>query len=307
MNGVVIIGPTAVGKSSLGMRLAEHLGGEIVSIDSRQIYRGLDIGTAKVTAGERARIIHHCVDILDITEKSNARWFAGHAREAIDSILSRERIPVLVGGSGLYLRSITHGLFEIDLDPAERVSFEKRIEEISTGDLNLLLKESDPLSAERIHENDRYRIVRALEIFELTGTPLSEHFRRQKDKGGDGLSGLVKIGLDLERESLRSKISVRTREMFDAGWPDEVSALLDSGADPDCPGLQALGYPETIGYVRGKLGRDEAIERIATLTSQYAKRQMTWFRKEDDVSWLPAGAADLFDAALNVLDSTGSS
>lgn len=307
MNGVVIIGPTAVGKSSLGMRLAEHLGGEIVSIDSRQIYRGLDIGTAKATASERARIRHHCIDILDITEKSNARWFADLAREAVGNIHSKGKMPVLVGGSGLYLRSITHGLFEIDLNPAERAAFEKRIEEISTADLHTRLRKSDPVSAERIHGNDRYRIVRALEIFELTGTPISEHFRLQAETGAEEMSGLVKIGLDLERESLRSRIAERTTEMFDAGWPDEVSALLDAGVDPDCPGLQTLGYPETTGYVKGELGRSEAIEKIATLTSQYAKRQMTWFRKEEDVFWLDAGAQGLFDSALNVLDSEGTS
>jgi tRNA dimethylallyltransferase len=307
MNGIVIIGPTASGKSSLGMRLAGHLGGEIVSIDSRQIYRGLDIGTAKATAAERARIRHHCIDILDITEKSNARWFADIAREAIGNIRSKGKIPVLVGGSGLYLRSITHGLFDIDLDPVKRKDFENRTGGIRTPDLHSRLKESDPASAERIHVNDRYRILRALEIFELTGTPISEHFRLQQETGEDGMQGLVKIGLDFDRELLRSRIMERTGEMYDAGWPDEVSSLLESGADPDCPGLQTLGYPETAGYVRGEMERSEAIERIAILTSQYAKRQMTWFRKEEDVSWLDAGSMDLFEAALNVLDREGNS
>ncbi len=307
MNGVVIIGPTAVGKSSLGMKLAEQLGGEIVSIDSRQIYRGLDIGTAKANTDEQARVRHHCIDILDITEKSNARWFADLAREAMDNIRAIGRIPILVGGSGLYLRSVTQGLFEIDLDRSERVKFEKSIEDTSAADLHAKLSAVDPESGERIHVNDRYRIARALEVFILTGTTMSDHFRRQKDEGVDGMSGLVRIGLDLERETLRSRIGERTREMFDAGWPDEVSALLDKGADTQCPGLKTLGYPETIRYVKGERTRNESIGRIATLTAQYARRQMTWFRKEHDVSWQDAEAEGLFDTVLNILDSAGTS
>lgn len=307
MNGVVIIGPTAVGKSSLGMMVAERLDGEIVSIDSRQIYRGLDIGTAKATADEQARIRHHCIDILDITQKSNARWFADLAREAIEKIRSDGKMPVLVGGSGMYLRSLTHGLFEIDLDPAAREKFENTVAETTTADLQSRLNACDPESARRIHANDRYRIVRALEIFELTRMTMSEHIRRQQETGDEGLPGLVRIGLDMERTILRTRISERTREMFDAGWPEEVSAILDNGAEKGCPGLQTLGYPETIEFLKGMRGRDETIGSIATLTSQYAKRQMTWFRKEPEVMWQDAGAPDLLDTVLNVLDSTGTS
>jgi tRNA dimethylallyltransferase len=305
MNGVVIIGPTAAGKSSLGMSLAERIGGEIVSIDSRQIYRGLDIGTAKATAEERARIKHHCIDILDITEKSNARWFADHARDSIEKIRSDGKIPVLVGGSGMYLRSVTHGLFEIELDPHERGEFENSISELSTADLYRRLSASDPGSAERVHENDRYRIIRALEVFELTGLMMSEHIMRQQATGGRGMSGLIRIGLDMDREDLRSRIAERTREMFDAGWPDEVSGLMAKGFDTDCPGLRTLGYPVIIEYVRGELSRDEAISAIATLTSQYAKRQMTWFRKEPSVSWRDAGSENILGEALNILDRAG--
>ena len=305
MNGVVVIGPTAVGKSSLGMELAEKLGGEIVSIDSRQIYRDLDIGTAKATAAERSRIRHHCIDILDITEKSNARWFADQARKAIENIRFGGKIPFLVGGSGLYLRSVTHGLFEIDLDPSARRIFESGIKGIATTDLYSRLKEADSESGERIHENDRYRIVRALEIFELTGIPMSEHFRRQKGTGWNGMPELVKIGLDMNRELLRTRIAERTGEMYDAGWPEEVSGLLADGADPECPGLETLGYPDTIRFVRGQLSRDAAIGNISVLTGQYAKRQMTWFRKETGVTWLDAGSKGLAESALNILDSAG--
>ncbi len=307
MNGVVIIGPTAVGKSSLGMELAERLGGEIVSIDSRQIYRGLDIGTAKATAGEQSRIRHHCIDILDITEKSNAQWFADQARKAIDGIRAGGKIPVLVGGSGLYLRSVTQGLFEIDLVPSERRKFESGIEGIATFELYSRLKETDPESGARIHRNDRNRIVRALEVLELTGTPLSEHFRLQKETSGDNMPDLVRIGLDMDRERLRSCIAERTGEMYDAGWSDEVSGLLDDGADPGCPGLRTLGYPDTVRFVRGELSREAAIGNIAVLTGQYAKRQMTWFRKEPGVTWLDAGRKGLTDSALNLLDSAGTS
>ena len=305
MKVVVVIGPTGVGKSSLGMELAERLGGEIVSIDSRQIYRDLDIGTAKASADERSRIRHHCIDILDITEKSNARWFADQARKAIEDIRVGGKIPLLVGGSGLYLRSVTHGLFEIDLVPSERIKFKSGIEGITTKELYSKLKKADSESGERIHKNDRYRIIRALEIFELTGTPMSEHFRRQQETSRNGMPELVKIGLDMEREQLRTRIAERTEAMYDAGWPKEVSGLLDNGAEAGCPGLETLGYPDTIRFVRGELSRDAAIGNIAVLTGQYAKRQMTWFRKETGVTWLDAGRKGLAESALNMLDSAG--
>ncbi len=305
MKVVVVIGPTAVGKSSLVMELAERLGGEIVSIDSRQIYRDLDIGTAKASADERSRIRHHCIDILDITEKSNARWFADQARKAIEDIRVGGKIPLLVGGSGLYLRSVTHGLFEIDLVPSERIKFKSGIEGITTKELYSKLKKADSESGERIHKNDRYRIIRALEIFELTGTPMSEHFRRQQETSRNGMPELVKIGLDMEREQLRTRIAERTEAMYDAGWPEEVSGLLDNGAEAGCPGLETLGYPDTIRFVRGELSRDAAIGNIAVLTGQYAKRQMTWFRKETGVTWLDAGRKGLAESALNMLDSAG--
>jgi len=303
MNGVVITGPTAAGKSALGLEIAARLGGEIVSIDSRQIYRRLDIGTAKPTLEERGRIRHHCIDILDITEKSNARWFADRAREAIDGILSRGSLPVLAGGSGLYLRALMEGLFDIDLDKSRRSAFRESTEGTETGDLHTRLARIDPDSAARIHVNDRYRILRALEVWELTGTALSEHFRLQKEGREDAFPGFVRIGLDMDRRVLRERISERTGQMFNNGWPEEVSALLGEGADPGCPGLKTLGYPETIAYVKGEKDREAAVSEIATLTSQYAKRQMTWFRKEPAVHWLDAGKNDLVGTVLNLLDS----
>jgi tRNA dimethylallyltransferase len=302
MKGIVIVGPTAVGKSSLGMRLAEKIGGEIVSIDSRQIYRGLDIGTAKPTSEEQARVKHHCIDILDITEKSNAGWFTDRAHEAMEKIRGAGKIPLLVGGSGLYLRSVTRGLFDVELDPSEREGFEKGIEGIATEELYSRLRSSDQGSVSRIHENDRYRIVRALEVLELTGISLSDHFRRQREDGSAGMAGLVWIGLDMDREQLRARIARRTEEMYKAGWPEEVSSILSRGADPSCPGLQALGYPETVRFVRGDVDVRSATGRIALLTGQYAKRQMTWFRKEPEVKWLDAEQEDLLGTALNVLD-----
>ncbi len=307
MNGVVIIGPTAVGKSSLGMTLAEKLGGEIVSIDSRQIYRGLDIGTAKASADEQARIRHHCLDLLDITEKSNARWFADMAREAMEKIRTEGKLPILVGGSGLYLRAVTQGLFDISLADSERHEFEKSIEDTPTSDLYLRLKASDPESAERIHENDRYRIVRAIEVQSLTGVSLSEHFRRQKESCMENSPGLVRVGLDMDRERLRERIAARTGEMYAAGWPDEVSSLLENGADPASPGLQTLGYPQTVSFVRGRLDLETATGDIAMLTGQYAKRQMTWFRKEPEVAWFDAEDVNLLDSVFKNLDSAGSS
>lgn len=301
MRPVAIVGPTGAGKSAAGTRLAELIGGEIVSIDSRQIYRGLDIGTAKPGADELRRVPHHLVDILDITERSNAAWFASLAREAIRDIVSRRRVPVLVGGSGLYLRAVIHGMFEIDLDPSDRERFSLEIGNIPTGRLRERLCEVDRASYARIHPNDRYRIVRALEVHALTGIPLSEHFRRQAAGGSAGEEVAI-VGLSPPRGSLRAAIRARTVSMCGKGWPEEVRGLLERGADPACPGMKTLGYPEMIDHVRGKVGRKETIDRIAARTAGYAKRQMTWFRKERVLAWIDPSGDDTAAAVLNVLD-----
>ena len=304
MDAVAILGPTASGKSRLGMLLAEEMNGEIVSIDSRQVYVGLDIGTSKPSRSERERIPHHLIDILDPNEKSSAEKHARMAREALERVKSRGRLPVLVGGSGLYWRALFEGLFSVDLPVEEREEFAKRVRGMPTEELRRRLLESDEETGNRLHPNDRYRIVRALEVFELTGVTLSDHFARQERRPDSRLECL-KIGLDPPRGRLHELIDSRTIEMIREGWGDEVRSLLDEGYDPSCPGLGTIGYPEVVSHVRGEIGEPELVERIQRLTRQYAKRQMTWFRKEKGVHWLDPGESGLFESVVRLIDEEG--
>ncbi len=306
MDSILIIGPTAVGKSDLAIRLAMKLDGEIVSIDSRQIYTGLDIGTSKPSEEERLKVPHHLIDIIGLEQKPNAWWFATEAREAIAGIIGRKKIPILVGGSGMYLRAVVDGFFKIDLDPLDRKDFASKIQGMETVELFSRLKVVDEESTRRIHHNDRYRIIRSLEVYELTGTTISEHFRcqRQSSKGTLSLD-ILKTGLKMERQKLRDKIGNRTLQMFNSGWIKEVDRLLESGAKASWPGMKTLGYPEVISHLGGFTGKDEMINRIITQTRQYAKKQMTWFRKESDVNWIDMDQYEPFDIILKALDSEG--
>ncbi len=301
MDAVAILGPTASGKSSLGMRLAETMNGEIISIDSRQVYLGLDIGTSKPSEHDRERIPHHLIDILDPKEKNSAENHAVMAREALDGVKSRGRLPVLVGGSGLYWRALFEGLFSIDLSETDREDFARSVEGKPTDELRRKLLDVDEETGKRLHPNDRYRIVRALEVYELTGVTMSDHFELQEG-GSETPYEYLKIGLDPPRERLRERIDTRTIDMIRGGWIDEVRSLLNSGYDPSCPGLRTIGYPEVVDHVKGRLGVSELIERIQQLTKQYAKRQMTWFRKEKDVHWLDPEETNLFEAVVRLVE-----
>ncbi len=302
MDAVAILGPTASGKSRLGMFLAGELGAEIVSIDSRQVYRGLDVGTSKPSRRERETVRHHLIDILDPDEKNSAERHAAMARDVIADVLSRGMIPLLVGGSGLYWRALFEGLFSIELSEEERERFERSVDGVPTEDLVRRLLEVDEETGSRLHPNDRYRIVRAIEVYELTGIPLSEHFRRQTRDTGPS-TDFLKIGLDPPRRRLHELIDARTIEMIEGGWADEVRTLLDEGYDPSCPGLRTIGYPEVVAHVRGEIDGTELVERIQALTRQYAKRQMTWFRKEPHVHWLDSGEEMPFESALRLVRS----
>jgi tRNA dimethylallyltransferase len=301
MDAIVILGPTAVGKSHLGVELALELGGEILSIDSRQAYRHIDIGTAKPGLEERRRVPHHLLDMFELDERINARLFAGRFEDAFDDVVSRTKIPILVGGSGLYFRGIFKGFFHVELDETERAGFAKSVENEPPAELHRRLREVDPESADRIHRNDRYRIVRALEVAELSGVPLSEHFKRQEDEQPLTDIEFLKIGLNLPREELYARIDARTERMLEGGWIEEVEKLLRGGADPQWPGLQTLGYPEVVSYLRGGMTREEMQESIARQTRQYAKRQLTWFRREPGVTWLESGIEGAKSAVLGII------
>jgi tRNA dimethylallyltransferase len=297
ITALAILGPTASGKSRLGMALATRTGGEIVSVDSRQAYRRLDIGTAKPTAEERRAVPHHLIDILDLDETTNAEAFARLALEAIRDIAGRGRLPILVGGSGLYFRSISRGFFDVRLDPAARRAYDASLRGVPSAVLHERLAEVDPGSARRIHPNDRYRVTRALEVFALTRRPLSEHLRAQKPDPAREEVRFIRLGADVPRPELHRRILDRARAMISGGWTEEVELLLAEGADPSWPGMKTLGYPEVVACVRGLASLEETEARIVELTRQYAKRQMTWFRKEPGIEWIAGNESALLAAA----------
>lgn len=281
---VAIVGPTASGKSALALRLARELCGEIVSCDSLQVYRGLDVGSAKATSAERAAIPHHLLDVADPGEVFSAADYARLARAALHAVRARGRLPIVAGGTGLYLRALLVGLFE---GPPRDEALRRRLEAIGDrfGDekLHRLLGRVDPAAAGRIGPRDRVRVVRALEVYRVTGRPISEEQRR----GSEPLRGYrtLVVGLDPGRAALRAAIEARTRQMLAQGLVDEVRGLLSRGTDPLARPLQAIGYRQALSVLQGEMRLEDAEGAIVSATLRFAKRQMTWFRHQEDVRW----------------------
>jgi tRNA dimethylallyltransferase len=281
---VVILGPTGVGKSRTAVHLATVFPGEVVNADSIQVYRGFDIGTDKPPAGVRGAVPHHLIDIVGPETQFTAADFVKGALEAAGGIHSRGRVPFIVGGTGLYLKALLNGLFPgPGRNPELRTALEAEAREKGLGELFERLKDVDPAYAEKIRGRDRVRIIRALEVFQSTGIPLSEHFSRTRSPVRG--YGLVRIGLDLERTLLYRRIEDRVERMFDQGLVDEVRGLLERGISPEAPPFRALGYRHVLDVLAGRITVDEAKELTAVDTRHYAKRQMTWFRKMEGVSW----------------------
>ena len=281
---IAIVGPTAAGKSALGMRVALKVGGEIVSCDSLQVYRGLDLGSAKATRAEREEVRHHLLDVVDPDQDFSAADYARLARVAVRDVAARARVPVVVGGTGLYFKALVEGLFE---GPSRQSALRRRLDALARrhGDprLHRLLAHVDPEAAVRIERSDRVRVVRALEVFFASGRPISEHRRR----GSSPLTGfrILTLGLSLDRAALRLAVEGRTESMLGGGLIQEVAALLDQGYAPDLRPLRAIGYRQAVDVVRGRLSLEEAHRQIVTETMRYAKRQMTWFRHQASVNW----------------------
>jgi len=282
---IAIAGPTAAGKSALGLRLAVELGGEIVSCDSLQVYRGLDIGSAKPTPAERGAVRHHLLDVVDPDQPFSAADYARLARAAVTGVRDRGRLPLVVGGTGLYLRALLTGLFE---GPSRDEPFRRRVEGLAErwGDrrLHRLLARVDRATAARIHPADRVRVVRALEVWRATGRSLTAQ-HRSAPQGLEGFAVLL-LGLAPERGTLREAVERRTDGMLRGGLLDEVRGLLAAGYGETRP-LGAIGYRQAVAAVRGELQVDEARRDIVTTTMRYAKRQMTWFRHQASVTWCP--------------------
>ncbi len=290
MKGVVpvILGPTASGKSELGYRVALTLGGEIVSADSRQIYRLMDIGTAKPPREYRRAIPHHLLDILDPDEPFNAFLYSQLARKAIDSILQRGKVPLVVGGCGFYIRALIEGLVaDLPASPPIRRRLIRIAERKGKEFLHKLLSRVDPQRAEKISPRDLIRTVRALEVWLVTHHPFSQ----LQSQGAYGRAEFIplKIGLRVEKKRLYRFIGQRVEEMIGMGLVEEVRRLLDMGFSPQLGPLRSPGYKEIISYLKGEIILQEAKELIKLRTRRYAKRQLTWFRGEKGVNWLDVG------------------
>jgi len=280
-----IVGPTGAGKSALAMTVAERSNCEIVNADSRQFYRGMDLGTAKPSAEDRRRVPHHLIDVRDPDQPLDVAEFAQLARTAIEEIAARGRNPLVVGGSGLYLRVIRGGIFR---GPAASPEIRSRLARIAAEHgvpyLHQRLRELDSESANRIGVNDLYRIVRALEVFELTGETISTHQHRHRfaDLGYDTLT----IGIEVDRKKLYEAIDARFDAMVAAGLIEEVRALTQAGYSPEKPPLSTIGYKQIAAYLRGELTLADATALAKQESRHLAKRQLTWFRREPEIVWL---------------------
>ncbi len=291
---LVLTGATGVGKSALGLALAERIDGEIISADSRQVYRRMDIGTAKVTPAERARVPHRGLDLVDPGERYSAGRFARDARRWIPEIRGRGRVPIIVGGTGFFIRALTHPLFEEpELDDERREALRAYLAAVDPSLLRAWLERLDPESAEILRERGgTQRIMRALEVALLSGHPLP-WWQRRRPASAPPLPTRTFV-LDLPRETLYDRIDRRVDAMLQAGLVDEVAELLSDGYAPGDPGMNATGYAEIVAHLGGELPLDEAARRIRSRTRGYARRQLTWFRRK-----LPEGAVWL-DGCLPV-------
>ena len=282
---VAIVGPTASGKSTLGIFLAKEFAGEVVACDSTQLYRGFDIGTAKPTLEERAIVSHHLLDVLDPTEEATAGGYRERATAVLDDLKARSRLPIFTVGTGLYLRALLEGLADLPLRSEElRERLRASAAEHGPGHLHDMLTRLDEEAAKQIAPADEQKLIRAIEICLLASKPLSE-IRRT---GRTPLTGwrVLKIGLQPEREGLYERIRTRTKAMLDAGWLDEVRQLVSSGLPENAKPFQFIGYRELRAHLHGELTLDQARSAIQQSTRQYAKRQLTWFRREVNVRWL---------------------
>ncbi|MBY0088680.1 tRNA (adenosine(37)-N6)-dimethylallyltransferase MiaA [Brevibacillus sp. M2.1A] len=280
---VVIIGPTAVGKTQLSLELAEQFDGEIISGDSMQVYRGMDIGTAKAEPEELASIPHHLIDIKNPDEEYSVAMFQESAAGLITDINQRGKLPFIVGGTGLYIESVTHR-FQFSTtsqDPELRDRLQRLADSEGVEALHARLADVDPITAERLHPNDVKRVIRALEIYESSGYKMSDFQLRAQHSPYD----LVMIGLTMDRAKLYERINHRVELMIEAGLVEEVRELLDAGYDASLVSMQGLGYKELIPYLYGEITLEKAVNDIQQRTRHFAKRQLSWFRRMEEIQW----------------------
>ncbi|MFF2676330.1 tRNA (adenosine(37)-N6)-dimethylallyltransferase MiaA [Arthrobacter koreensis] len=291
---LAVVGPTGTGKSDLGVALARHLGGEIINADSMQFYRGMDIGTAKLPEAERGGIPHHLLDILDVTEDASVSAFQAQARAAIDQIRARGKYPILVGGSGLYVRAALDVLEFPGTDPQVRQRIETELERAGLDALRGRLAAVDPVSAGRL--GDARRVVRALEVYELTGRPFSSFMPDRTYH-----QPAIQVGLDVDRQVLHERLSLRVDRMVAQGLLEEVRNLDAAGLRTGRTASRALGYAQFLKVLDGLWSTEQAVEDTVVATRQFARRQLTWFRADPRVTWLDALDPNLHEKALTAI------
>ncbi len=283
---VILTGPTAVGKTKLSIELAKRIGGEIISADSMQVYKYMDIGSAKIMPDEMCGIPHHLIDVLEPTEEFDVFRFQKMAKEAMENIYERGRIPVIVGGTGFYIQAV---LYDIDFANSQEDSLlRKELEELAQQKgaevLHEMLREVDPQAAEEIHENNVKRVIRAIEYYRQTGEKISVHNKQQREK--ESPYNFCYFVLNDERAKLYERIEERVDLMVKAGLLEEVENLLAMGCQRESTAMQGLGYKEMIDYLQGKIDLERAVYLIKRDTRHFAKRQITWFKREQDVEWV---------------------
>jgi len=300
---IVICGPTGIGKTRTAICVAETFSGEIINADSMQVYRSMNIGTAKPTANERARIFHHLVDIVDPDEDFDAARFSLQARKIAHELTGRGMTPVVAGGTGLYIKAMLYGLFQTDPpDPTIRSKLRAEADAVGSVALHARLQEIDPKAAARIHAHDTFRIIRALETTVATGKPITDHHLRHGFRESPFLA--LKIGLDMARERLYERINSRVDAMIAAGLVEEVRDLLRKGIDGETKAMRALGYRHMVDFLSGRLALEEAVRIMKRDTRRFAKRQLSWFRADKEIVWCtPEEIGTLYPMIEDFLES----
>lgn len=282
---VVITGPTATGKSDIGVRAAARVGGEIVSADSMLVYRGMDIGTAKPSISQMGGIPHHLIDIVEPDQEYNVALFQQQARHIIKDIMSRDKIPFLVGGTGLYIRAVIDDYDFSDTEGNESYRKALQNEAVENGPESLYkrLSEVDPLAAAKLHPRDVRRVIRALEVYQHTGRPISSY--HTLDQPGQQSYNLLMFGLTMDRETLYRRIEQRVDLMLAAGLVEEVKKLINMGFSTELSSMRGLGYKEIAAHLNGEMSLNQAVDILKRNTRRFAKRQMTWYRRDDRLKW----------------------
>ena len=299
---IAVIGPTATGKSQLGVELALRLGGEVVNIDAAAQYRGMDIGTAKPSVEERRGVPHHQIDVLDVVETATVARYQEAASADVAAILARGRVPVVVGGSMMYVQALFDQWSIPATDPRLRARLEQELGEVGARALHGRLAALDPAAASAINWSDERRVVRALEVVTLTGEPYAA---TMPQRGGPPRWGARIIGLDRDTEELDGRIALRTRAMFDSGLVAETEALVAQGLREGVTAPKLIGYAQVLAVLDGSMAEAEAVADTTMRTRRHVRRQRSWFRRDERVRWLDAGAADLFGRALAVVGGPG--